>query len=440
MAIPKSTDLPGRELSSRQVRYSTGAIVLHWLLALTLAFQVALGFAMPHHGPHSFAPMQLHKSVGITILLLTLVRLGWRLFHRPPEAVERGLAAALAKAVHWSFYAVLLVGPITGWIIVSTARVKVPTLLFGVVPWPHLPLPASLGDPSETVHEALAWIAVALFVLHVLGALRHQFMLRDPVIARMAPAGSVAAAIVLLIATLAIYFGTGSYVSKKYLLPALQERQAQRAAQKDVSAPAPLASSPAVAETAAAPDPATTGAAQAAGPPPVWTIVGGKKLAFSLSNGGAEVGGSFADWSGSIKMDPDHPESADVGMTIKLASASVGDPTQNAMLQGAEFFATSANPVATWRSTKVTQTGSGHYRASGTLTIKGRSRPQAIAFTLAGKGAKRHVTGSASIDRTAFGVGTGEASESLSKQVSLSFAFDAAAEAAAPGPPSPAHH
>jgi len=239
---------------------------------------------------------------------------------------------------------------------------------------------------------------------------------------------------VLLIATLAIYFGTGSYVSKKYLLPALQERQAQRAAPTDVSAPAPLASSPAVAEAAAAPEPAATEAAQAAGPAPVWTIAGGKKLAFSLSNGGAEIGGSFGEWSGSIKMDPDHPESADIGMTIKLASATVGDPTQNAMLQGAEFFATSANPVATWRSTKVTQTSSGHYRASGTLTIKGKSRPQAVAFTLGGTGLKRHVTGSAGIDRAAFGIGTGEASESLSKQVSLSFAFDAVGGAPAARP------
>ena len=133
-------------------------------------------------------------------------------------------------------------------------------------------------------------------------------------------------------------------------------------------------------------------------------------------------------------MDPDHPESADLRSTIKLASGSVGDPTQDAMLQGAEFFAASANPVATWRSTNVTQTSPGHYRASGTLTIKGKSRPQAIAFTLTGSGLKRRVTGSASIDRDAFGIGTGEASESLDKQVSLSFAFDAAGAAAVSKP------
>lgn len=428
MTTDNSADLAREGLSSGHVRYSTGAIVLHWLLALAMAFQVALGFAMPHQGPHSFAPMQLHKSIGITILLLTLIRLAWRLVRRPPDAVERGLTAMLAKIVHWSFYAVLLLGPITGWIIVSTARLRVPTILFGVVPWPHLPLPGSLSEPMESVHEALAWIAIALFVLHVLGALRHQFMLRDPVIGRMSPGGSVAAAIVLLIATVAIYFGVGFYVSQKYLLPALQERQGERSARATANPPVPLPPSAARAGATPAPEPTETATAQAAGPPPVWTITGGKKLGFSVGNSGTTLSGSFKAWNGTIQMDPDHPQSADIRMTIKLASASVGDATQNAMLQGAEFFATSADPVATWRSARVTQTNSGHYRASGTLTLKGKSRPQAIDFTLSGDGLRRHVTGSASIDRTAFGIGTGQAGEGLGKLVSLNFAFDATGE------------
>ena len=162
-------------MTAAEVRYGTGAIALHWLLALALAFQIALGFAMPHHGPHSFAPMQLHKSVGIAILLLTLIRLGWRLAHRPPEAAETGWAAVAARIVHWAFYAVLVLGPITGWIIVSTARLHVPTMLFGILPWPHLPLPPMLNRPTEEIHAVLAWIAIGLFVLHVAGALRHQF-------------------------------------------------------------------------------------------------------------------------------------------------------------------------------------------------------------------------------------------------------------------------
>ncbi len=431
MATQNSTDLHAHGLSAEQVRYSTGAIILHWLLALGMAFQVALGFAMPHHGPHSFVPMQLHKSVGITILLLTLVRLVWRLVRRPPEAVEGGWTAVAAKIVHWAFYAVLVLGPITGWIIVSTARLKVPTIFWGLFRWPDLPVPGSLGEPMEGIHEALGWIAIVLFVLHVAGALRHQFMLHDPVIKRMSPGGSVAVAVVLLLATIGIYFETGMYVAGKYLVPAMKEREAERAARARAarSPAAPVPSAAPTTEAVPTPEPTDTATAAAAGPPPVWTIASGKHLGFSVGNGDTKVAGSFKDWSGSIKMDPDHPESADIRMTIKLASASVGDATQDAMLQGGEFFASSSNPTATWRSTKVTQTSSGHYRAGGTLTIRGKSHPQAISFTLTGKELKRHVSGSASIDRTAFGIGTGDAGQSLDKLVSLNFAFDAVGKA-----------
>jgi cytochrome b561/polyisoprenoid-binding protein YceI len=401
------------------------AIVLHWLLALGMAVQVGMGFAMPHNGPESFAPMQLHKSIGILILILTLARLAWRLGHRPPPPVEGGFAGFLAKAVHFGFYVILLVGPLTGWAIVSTARLKVPTFLFGTVPWPHLPLPASINHPMEEVHEWLGWIALALFVLHVIGALRHHYLLHDGILKRMAPGGSVAAVLALLVATVALYFGVGSYVSATYLVPAMERMKAERAAR--VAAPEAAPTVAPTTEPVPTPTPTDTAtpAAEEAGPPPVWTIQGGKRLGFTVSGGGEAYRGSFSDWSGAITFDPDHPESADLRITVKLASASLGNATTDAMLQGAEFFASSANPTATWRSTKVTQTGPNRYRASGTLSLKGASRPQTVTFTLSGKDLKRHVEGSASIDRTAFGVGTGDAAASVDKLVSLSFSFDA---------------
>jgi polyisoprenoid-binding protein YceI len=97
----------------------------------------------------------------------------------------------------------------------------------------------------------------------------------------------------------------------------------------------------------------------------------------------------------------------------------------DATLQDAEFFASAANPTATWRSTSVRRTGPNRYTASGTLSLKGASRPQTVNFTLSGEGLRRRVEGSASIDRTAFGIGTGETGAGLGNSVSLNFAFDA---------------
>src|SRR5690606_27727511 len=119
------------------------------------------------------------------------------------------------------------------------------------------------------------------------------------------------------------------------------------------------------------------------------------------------------------------PETADIRIQVRLASAGLGDATMDDMLQGADFFASGANPTATWRSTSVRRTGPGRYSASGTLSLRGASRPQPLTFTLSGEGLRRQVEGSASIDRTAFGVGTGESAAGLASSVALAFAFDA---------------
>ena len=162
-------------------RYSRVAILLHWVLAAALAGQIALGFSMPRNAS-GFALFQLHKSIGITILVLSVFRLIWRLTHARPAETEGGFTGFLAKAVHWGFYAFMILGPLTGWALVSTAAVNVPTLIFGVIPLPHLPLS---GDSEiwEGVHELLAYMGMALFLLHVAGALRHQFFIRDNLLA-----------------------------------------------------------------------------------------------------------------------------------------------------------------------------------------------------------------------------------------------------------------
>jgi cytochrome b561/polyisoprenoid-binding protein YceI len=405
-----------------QARYSTVAIVLHWLIALALAFQLALGFAMPHD-ERGFALFQLHKSVGVTIFVLTLLRLAWRLTHRPPPAVEGGFQGFLAKAVHTLLYAFMIGAPLTGWAMVSTDASRIPTLLYGTIPWPHLPLPSALNEPLEETHELLAWIGLALILLHVAGALRHQFLLKDGLLRRMGPGGSAWAAGLLALLVVALYFGTGMRISSWVM-----ENGGYRPEHHEGNAAAaPVVAAAEPTDIATPTDtPTPTDEATDAGPPPTWAIQPGGRLGFSVGSGDDAYRGSFSDWSGTIKFDPEHPETADIRIQVKLASASLGDATQDEMLQGADFLAASANPTATWRSTSVRQTGPNRYSASGTLSLKGASKPQSLSFTLSGKDLKRHVEGSASIDRAAFGVGTGESAAGLASSVSLSFAFDAA--------------
>ena len=408
-------------LDNSQVRYSRGAILLHWIIAGALAAELALGFGTPHDAS-GFALMQFHKSLGITILLLTLVRIAWRLTHRPPPALEKGFNGALAKVVHGLLYVFMLGAPLTGWAIVSTTDLNIPTLLYGVVPWPHLPLPQAINHTLEEAHELIAFMGIALFVLHVAGALKHHFINRDRVMARMSPGGSAVAGLVLLAAVVALHFGVMA------MLPGHEEGGEAGEGGAEVAAavsaaPAALAT-PEATPSVEPSEEATEEEAAAAGPLPSWDIQPGGTLRFGVDNAGYALSGNFRRWDGTITMDPANPAGAAIAIEIDLASATLGDATQDQMLLGSDFFNVAANPTATFRSSNVTRQGNG-YRASGTLSLNGASRPQTISFTLSGNGARRSVSGSATIDRNAYGVGKGESAGGVAANVQLDFSFTA---------------
>jgi cytochrome b561 len=131
----------------------------------------------------------LHKTIGISILALTLVRLGWRLTHKPPPLPAMTPALRwIARATHVLFYALLLILPLSGWWMSSAVPERHP-FGFGIFDVPFLPVPrgfASAG-PAHFVHTNLAWLMVALAALHIAAALKHQFVDKDDVLSRMLP-------------------------------------------------------------------------------------------------------------------------------------------------------------------------------------------------------------------------------------------------------------
>jgi len=178
--------------------YGTVAKTLHWLIAAAIVTMLVIGWTMtslPRNNPHIFALFQWHKSIGITILLLSLFRLGWRLMH-PAPPLPAGMPAwekFAARATHVLFYVLIIGMPLTGWVIVSTSPFNLPTMLYGIIPWPHLPVLPDLANKKEIghtfgdVHGILAYIMAGLLVLHVAAAHKHHWFDRDDVLTRMAP-------------------------------------------------------------------------------------------------------------------------------------------------------------------------------------------------------------------------------------------------------------
>jgi len=169
-------------------RYTPPAIVLHWLVALLIFAAFPLGVYM-HELPLSPGKLKLysyHKWIGITVLLLVAIRLSWRLTHTPPPLPESVAAwqRRASAAVHGLLYLLMIVIPLSGWMM-SSAK-GFPVVWFGVLPLPDLVgKDKALGELLAGVHQALNFSLLVLVILHVAAALQHHFIERQPFLQRM---------------------------------------------------------------------------------------------------------------------------------------------------------------------------------------------------------------------------------------------------------------
>lgn len=187
-------------LRNNELRYGSVAMTLHWLIALCVLVNLGLGLYMadlPRSDPDRFMLFQTHKSIGLTVLVLSLLRLGWRLIN-PIPPLPRGMNSLLrfaSRATHFLLYFMIVAIPLAGWAMVSSSPLGLATPYFGLFSWPNISFLADLPRATKMhnvdlfleTHELLADLTIGLIALHVLGALYHQFLRRDDVLRRMIP-------------------------------------------------------------------------------------------------------------------------------------------------------------------------------------------------------------------------------------------------------------
>jgi len=421
---------------ARAPTYSHLAIALHWTIAALIILQVVLAGRMEARTPEAFAVTQLHKSIGITILLLSLARLGWRFMRPPPPepATLVGWEKTLSTVVHWAFYVVMIAMPLTGWIIVSTSRIEVPTLLFGAVPWPHLPgLPdlepaakRAWHEAGELGHDAIIKGAYVLIALHVAGALKHQlFRADEPILSRMAPGavgGRWAEPRLLAIALGAV----AVIVFGRLYQPPRAQAAAPPPAGPAIDPSIPVLQGPDLVTTTP-PEPTPAPAAASATGPVKWAVQRGSTVGFATAWSGDAIQGRFDRWTADILFSPDALEASKVSVSIDLASVKTGDDQRDASLPSGDFFNVAEHPKATFTATRFEKTGEGRFVARGTLTLRGVSKPLSLPFRLKIDGDTATVTGVTSLDRLAYGVGQGEwqNTETIPAKVSVNISLKA---------------
>jgi cytochrome b561 len=172
------------------MRYTRTAMSLHWLIALMLFGMFGFGLYMVELplSPQKLKFYSYHKWAGVTVFLLVLARLAWRITHRPP-ALPADMPAwqvTAAKAGHHLLYLLMVIVPLSGWLMSSAKGFQ--TVWFGVLPLPDLlAKDEALGEALLLTHRLLNWFFMLVVAGHVLAALKHHFIDRDGLLLRMLP-------------------------------------------------------------------------------------------------------------------------------------------------------------------------------------------------------------------------------------------------------------
>ncbi len=325
---------------------------------------------------------QFHKSLGLSVLVLSIIRLLWRLTHKPPA-----LPAHMplwekwgAKLSHYGFYFFMIFVPLSGWALVSTSSYGLPTMWFNLFEWPHIPGLESLPEAdkeqvnqwSESFHVYMAYAMLGLLFLHIGAALKHHFIDKDNVMHHMIPLIKSKSKLSLVLLLLS-----------SFSFPA-------QAAEWKVDH---LTSS----------------------------------ISFTGKNSGEEFSGKFLDWTADINFDPAKLEDTKILVTIKTVSAKTLNITYNKTLPKAEWFDAENHPDATFESSDVKSLGGDKYEAKGKLKIKDISHDITLPFTLKITNDEAVMTADANINRLDFDIGkkADPTADFVSKDISLAIKIEA---------------
>jgi cytochrome b561 len=178
------------EIATARERYTTVAIVLHWVIAAAVLFMIGLGWVMgdiPKGTPERAYWFNLHKSIGVTVGVLVVLRLMWRLSHRPPPlpASMPGWEVTAARISHGLLYALLIAMPVIGFL--ASNFTKFGVKYFGLQIGPFFAEDQAARDALQALHGLLSYVLVVLVAIHVAAAVKHWLVDRDGVFQRMLP-------------------------------------------------------------------------------------------------------------------------------------------------------------------------------------------------------------------------------------------------------------
>ncbi len=379
---------------SKNNKYSFLSRLLHWLIAGLIVSQYVLA-KLAEQAEHANKVVQQlgllanHKSIGMTILMLAVLRLSWRLITKSP-ALPNSMPAWQIRASsisHWLMYGLIFSIPISGWLMSSAAAYSVSW--FNLFVFPDLVTSSeSLEYLFHEVHEILVKSLFVIVLVHIAATLKHHFVDKDAVLTRMANMGAWLLFIAIIVFVLG-FFGRITITENENIRLEIQE-----------PIPAPESLTP---EILILENSITSQNIES------WVIDYQKSfIKFSGNQAGAPFEGHWQAWSADIKLDQSKLDQSSFDVTIESNSAFTEDQERDETIASADFFNADAHPKVKFQATQFNETSASNYSTSGILTMKGLSMPAIFEFSIVEDEDSITLIGKALLDRFTWNIGMGD--------------------------------
>jgi cytochrome b561/polyisoprenoid-binding protein YceI len=385
--------------------------LLHWTTAALILFLLPLGVYM-HELPIDTAAQvewkvwlySLHKTVGLTVLALAVLRVLWALVQPHPRLLNGGKEALAATTIHWLLYSAIIAMPLLGWIHHAASEGYAP------IWWPFgQNLPLVPKDPAVsaffgTAHFITGIVLVGSLLLHIAGAVKHAVIDKDQTLQRMVPGAYTESALAPAPKSgkrgaLALAVGIVALaIAATFIVHRIKQASGHEHA--------PLQGAESLPRY----------------PGEGWVIDrSASTFAITVQQLGSPVTGTFGEWDAQVFFDTAALDRSKIDATVAIASLSLSDVSQQAI--GADYLNAAAHATATFVSDEVVATDSG-YEAQGTLTLAGQAQPFTLPFTFREEDDRAFVEAEGMIDRQTFGVGTADTS-SVGNEVGVTISIQA---------------
>lgn len=360
--------------------FSTTARILHWLIAGLIVTQYVLAqlaerAAQNNHELHQLALLANHKSLGLTLLALVIMRIIWRLTHRPPPSELSDWQRYASQLTHGFIYCLIVAIPLSGWVLASASAYGISW--FNLFEFPSItPDNVRLEASAKSVHDFLATLLFFLVILHALAALMHRFFWRDNVLSRMS---SPAMLMLFGVTTAAGVFGLGQVSTPESSTP-IAAPSDKRALKEKLTAPASLHQ---------------------------WQIdYSQSHIRFRAEQAGAMFDGEWLQWQAEMYFS-EQMNQASFDVRIDVTAPDTADEERDTTLLDEEWFDVEHFPTARFQLDNFA-TVDDELIGNGLLRIKDHILEIPFKFTVETIGPRHTLRGAAQLDRLAFGLGTKE--------------------------------